>query len=237
MQPQSSPTQSDAYKAAKARFDSMTAEERSRAHADYEQMRDKRLREAARGNFERNRSGRIKASGIPADYRDGAVRVPEVRRWVDSVLAGGSSQLVIRGTNGTGKTTEACAALMELSQTMTVRFATLDSIKRSVDGVWISRRASPEEVLDGYKRCGCLLVDDLGQSSMGEKSTAMLLEIMSERIGNNKPTIYTTNYEGTALWRRLSEGCQSHANAILDRLKMCVPVVMSGESLRKRVRL
>lgn len=65
----------------------------------------------------------------------------------------------------------------------------------------------------------------------------MLLQIMSERIGNGKPTIYTTNYEGTALWKRLAEGGQSHANAILDRLKMCVPVVMSGESLRKRVRL
>ena len=72
---------------------------------------------------------------------------------------------------------------------------------------------------------------------MDEKSTAMLLQIMSERIGNGKPTIYTTNYEGIALWKRLSEGGQSHANAIMDRLKMCVPVVMDGGSLRKRVRL
>lgn len=237
MQPQSSPTPSSAYLAAKARLLAMTPEELEAHHKALMEQREQRERAAILAMRERTVRGRIEASGIPADYRDGTVRVPEVRRWVDSVLAGGSSQLVIRGTNGTGKTTEACAALMELAQAMTVRFAMLDSIKRAVDGSWINRNASPDEVLAGFMQCGCLLIDDLGQSPMDEKSTAMLLQIMSERIGNGKPTIYTTNYEGIALWKRLAEGGQSHANAILDRLKMCVPVVMSGESLRKRVRL
>ena len=237
MQPQSSQTRSSAYEAAKARFDSMTPEELEAHRKTLMEQREQREREVILAMRERTVRGRIEASGIPAEYRNGAVRVPEVRKWVDSVLAGGSSQLVIRGTNGTGKTTEACAALMELAQAMTVRFAMLDSIKRAVDGSWINRNASPDEVLAGFMRCGCLLVDDLGQSPMDERSTAMLLQIVSERIGNGKPTIYTTNYEGIALWKRLAEGGQSHANAILDRLKMCVPVVMNGESLRKRVRL
>lgn len=232
-----SQTRSSAYEAARARLAAMTPEELEAHRRALAEQRRQRERAAMLAMRERTVKGRIEASGIPADYRDGAVRVPEVRRWVDSVLAGGSSQLVIRGTNGTGKTTEACAALMELAQAMTVRFAMLDSIKRAVDGSWINRNASPDEVLAGFMRCGCLLIDDLGQSPMDEKSTAMLLQIMSERIGNGKPTIYTTNYEGIALWKRLAEGGQSHANAILDRLKMGVSVVMSGESLRKRVRL
>lgn len=237
MQPQSSPTPSSAYLAAKEKLAAMSQEELARHKIELARQRAARERAAILAMRERTVRGRIEASGIPADYRDGAVRVPEVRRWVDSVLEGGSSQLVIRGTNGTGKTTEACAALMELAQAMTVRFAMLDSIKRAVDGSWINRNASPDEVLHGFIVCGCLLIDDLGQSPMDEKSTAMLLQIMSERIGNGKPTIYTTNYEGIALWKRLSEGGQSHANAIMDRLKMCVPVVMDGGSLRKRVRL
>lgn len=237
MQQQSSPTRSNAYEAARAHLAAMTPEELEAHRMALAEQRRQRERAAILAMRERTVRGRIEASGIPADYRDGSVRVPEVRRWVDSVLEGGSSQLVIRGTNGTGKTTEACAALMELAQAMTVRFAMLDSIKRAVDGSWINRNASPDEVLAGFMQCGCLLIDDLGQSPMDEKSTAMLLQIMSERIGNGKPTIYTTNYEGIALWKRLAEGGQSHANAILDRLKMCVPVVMSGDSLRKRVRL
>ena len=194
----------------------MSQDELVRHRIELARDRAARERAAILAMRERTVRGRIEASGIPADYRNGAVRVPEVRKWVDSVLAGGSSQL---------------------AQAMTVRFAMLDSIKRAVDGSWINRNASPDEVLAGFMRCGCLLIDDLGQSPMDEKSTAMLLQIMSERIGNGKPTIYTTNYEGIALWKRLAEGGQSHANAILDRLKMCVPIVMSGESLRKRVRL
>ena len=178
MQPQSSPTPSSAYLAAKEKLAAMSQEELARHKLELARQRAARERAAILAMRERTVRGRIEASGIPADYRDGAVRVPEVRKWVDSVLAGGSSQLVIRGTNGTGKTTEACAALMELAQAMTVRFAMLDSIRRAVDGSWINRNASPDEVLAGFMRCGCLLIDDLGQSPMDEKSTAMLLQIM-----------------------------------------------------------
>ena len=155
MQPQSSPTPSSAYLAAKEKLAAMSQEELARHKLELARQRAARERAAILAMRERTVRGRIEASGIPADYRDGAVRVPEVRRWVDSVLAGGSSQLVIRGTNGTGKTTEACAALMELAQAMTVRFAMLDSIKRAVDGSWINRNASPDEVLAGFMRCGC----------------------------------------------------------------------------------
>ena len=62
----------------------------------------------------------------------------------------------------------------------------------------------------------------------------MLLQIVSERIGNARPTIYTTNYEGEGLYMRLAQGGQSQASAIMDRMRQSVSVVMSGESLRKR---
>ena len=70
---------------------------------------------------------------------------------------------------------------------------------------------------------------------MNERSTAMLLQIMSERIGNGKPTVYTTNYEGDGLYRRLAEGGAQHANAIMDRLSACRSVQMTGPSMRRRI--
>lgn len=237
MQQSSSQTQSSAYRAAKAKLAQMSPAELAQHRKAFDEQRRQRERAAVMAMRERTVKGRIEASGIPADYRSGSVTRPEVRAWVDSVKQGQASQLVLRGTNGTGKTTEACAALVELAEVMTVRFAMLDAVKRAVDGSWINRNASPAEVLAGFMSCGCLLIDDLGQSPMDEKSTAMLLQIMSERIGNSRPTIYTTNYEGKALWQRLAQGGASHANAIMDRLKMCCPVVMDGRSLRKRVRI
>ncbi len=237
MQQPSSQTQSSAYRAAKAKLAEMSHAELADHRRALSEQRRQRERAAVMAMRERTVHGRIEASGIPADYRAAAVTVPEVRRWVDSVKCGRASQLVLRGTNGTGKTTEACAALVELAECMTVRFAMLDSIKRAVDGSWINRSASPAEVLDGFMRCGCLLIDDLGQSPMDERTTAMLLQIVSERIGNNRATIYTTNYEGTALYQRLAQGGASHANAIMDRMRMSVSVVMDGKSLRRRARL
>ena len=105
MQQQSSPTPSSAYLAAKEKLAAMSQEELARHKIELARQRAARERAAILAMRERTGRGRIEAYGIPADYRDGAVRVPEVRRWVDSVLEGGSSQLVIRGTNGTGKTT------------------------------------------------------------------------------------------------------------------------------------
>ena len=237
MQQPSSQTPSSAYLAAKARLAQMSPAELAEHRRALDAQRRQRERTAVMAMRERTVKGRIEASGIPSEYRSATVTQDAVRQWVESVKAGNASQLVIRGTNGTGKTTEACAALLELASAMTVRFAMLDSIKRAVDGSWINRNASPAEVLAGFMGCGCLLIDDLGQSPMDERSTAMLLQIMSERIGNGRATIFTTNYEGTALYSRLAQGGMSHANAIMDRMKMCVSVVMNGKSLRRRVRL
>lgn len=229
-----SPTQSSAYIAAKKKFAAMSQEELAGHKLELARQRAARERAAILAMRERTVRGRIEASGIPGDYRSATITLPEVRQWVDSVKSGKPTQLVLRGTNGTGKTTEACAALLELAHDMTIRFAMLDSIQRAVSGSWINRAASPAEVLEGFCTCGCLLIDDLGQSQMTEKATAMLLQIVSERIGNARPTIYTTNYEGEGLYMRLAQGGQSQASAIMDRMRQSVSVVMSGESLRKR---
>lgn len=235
MQQPSSLTRSNAFRKAQAAFDSLSPAERAKQRAEYEQQRSARERAAVLAMRERTVKGRVEMSGIPVDYRDSTVREPAVRAWVDAALAGSSEQLVIRGTNGTGKTTQACAALMELTQAMTVRFATLDAIQRAVSGSWIDRSRSPAEVLAAFTTCGCLLIDDLGQTPMNEKSTAMLLQIISERIGNAKPTVYTTNYEGEGLYRRLVQGGAQHANAIMDRLSACRSVELKGPSMRRRV--
>lgn len=229
-----SPTQSSAYIAAKEKLAAMSTEELTRHRIELARQRAARERAAILAMRERTVRGRIEASGIPGDYRSATITLPEVRQWVDSVKSGKPTQLVLRGTNGTGKTTEACAALLELAHDMTIRFAMLDSIQRAVSGSWINRTASPAEALEGFCTCGCLLIDDLGQSQMTEKATAMLLQIVSERIGNARPTIYTTNYEGEGLYMRLAQGGQSQASAIMDRMRQSVSVVMSGESLRKR---
>lgn len=231
-----SQTQSSAYRAAKEKLAAMSQEELAGHKLELARQRAARERAAILAMRERTVRGRIEASGIPGDYRSATITLPEVRQWVDSVKSGNPTQLVLRGTNGTGKTTEACAALLELAHDMTIRFAMLDSIQRAVSGSWINRTASPAEVLEGFCTCGCLLIDDLGQSQMTEKATAMLLQIVSERIGNARPTIYTTNYEGEGLYMRLAQGGQSQASAILDRMRQSVSVVMNGESLRHRVR-
>lgn len=227
---------SAAYRAAKAKLAQMGPAELERHRAELERQRLAREREAVMAMRERSVAGRIAASGIPSDYRDAAVHVPEVAAWVAKAKQGAGGQLVIRGTNGTGKTYEACAALLELASVMTVRFAMLDSIQRAVNGSWVNRNASPDEVLAQFGRCGCLLIDDLGQTPMTERATAMLLEIMSERIGNKRATVYTTNFDGEGLYLRLAAAGKSQAKAICDRISMCDSVVMDGKSLRRRPR-
>lgn len=185
----------------------------------------------ARQEAERVRA-RLDASGIPPAYRSADVAdcPPEVRAWAESPTAG----LLLQGGFGTGKTHAACAALIALAPTRSVRFTTVDRMLRERRDSFSGAEAEGS-VAGRFLNAGALCLDDLGKERQTEWGIAALFEVVDARLSRGLPTIVTTNYAGRELLARMSAGGDATtAKAIVSRMAGYDRAVLAGGDRRIR---
>ncbi len=148
--------------------------------------------------------------------------------------------MIIAGPPGTGKTHLAAAVSNALIKRgvpvicMTM-IDLLARIKKTYNGY---ESEAESDVLDEYRSVPLLVIDDMGKEPPTEWAISTIYSIINGRYENCLPTIVTTNYGTDDLIDRMTPRDTRDsitAEATIDRLaEMCVAVVMSGESWRRK---
>lgn len=138
-----------------------------------------------------------------------------VLEWVENP----TKNLVLEGTNRTGKTHLMTAAVNKLSQKgIYVRMALISDIyakiKRAYDG------DIPEYIYkEIYTKPQILVIDDIGKEMVTDWTAATLFELIDARYRQGKVTAVTTNYNRQSLAEKLTVGGDvSRAKAIVCRI-------------------
>ena len=100
-----------------------------------------------------------------------------------------------------------------------------------------SFKNNDNEILNLYKNCSLLIIDDLGKERPTEWVASKIYEIIDARANNIKPVIVTTNYVAEDLIKKMTPGDDDiTARATVDRLyEVCNYIPMKGKSLRGRL--
>ncbi|MFD5319377.1 ATP-binding protein [Streptomyces sp. NPDC127098] len=142
---------------------------------------------------------------IPARFRQAEVDHPQLRHWVNAMLAatrrgpggeltavGGPSLLMV-GPTGTGKTHEAFGAIRALAAAgarlawQATTAADLYAALRPRAGV------DTERELNAIARCPLLLLDDLGAAKGSEWTEEVTYRVINHRYAEMLPTLVTCN--------------------------------------------
>jgi DNA replication protein DnaC len=133
--------------------------------------------------------------------------------------------LIFIGNCGGGKTHLACAIGHEIVNLgYSVRYICVVDLLREI-------RTAPlnclEDVIDSYKRCSMLILDDLGTEKSSDWVDEQLYAIVNGRTANYRPTIITTNLSNAEEWKRVQ-------SKVIDRIgERCEKVMLKCDSYRK----
>jgi len=176
-------------------------------------------------NFRTDTPGRAKACRTAREYADNF-----------AAHAASGDGLYIEGTFGTGKTHLAAAISVQLMEHgYEVVFATADDLLRDIKAVFDGDGRSEKQVLGRYRKCGLLVIDDLGKEQATDWSTAQLYAIINDRYECRRPLVITTNFnENDLITAESPKGVGEHRiRAILSRLhEMCRLMTMSWQDWR-----
>lgn len=152
---------------------------------------------------------RISDAGIPERYRsaDASQCDPAVAEYAARCAAGCTTNLVIVGEAGSGKTHAACAALRAVlsARPMLALFAIEPTVVSEIRDTWGSRERE-NDVMCRYAAPRILVLDDLGRSRPDQRTLEMLWRLVDRRYSAKRPTIYTTQYDRDSLAARLASG-------------------------------
>lgn len=148
--------------------------------------------DAERERLERLRAERLArwVGNIPPVFaRDGVVH-PRVAKWLDGLLEGEATNLMLIGPTGTTKTWHCYRAIREAfaaGWAGTARLLTSQQWKRVI--------APPVDFaeLDRLADFGVLILDDLGATRINDWDAETLCGVLDERWKFGRPTIITTN--------------------------------------------
>ena len=130
-----------------------------------------------------------------------------------------TKNLVLEGSNHTGKTHLITAATNELSRRgVYVRMALITEIYGNIKKAFDTD--VPESVYKNiYIKPDILVIDDLGKEMVTDWTAATLFDLIDARYRNNKITAVTTNYNKKSLVEKLTvDGDVSKAKAIVCRI-------------------
>lgn len=139
----------------------------------------------------------------------------KVQEWAQNP----TKNLVIEGSNHTGKTHLMTAATNELSRRgVYVRMALSSTIYNTIKEAY--DRGAPEYLYkEIYTEPNILVIDDLGKERVTDWTVSTLFDVIDERYRNNKVTAITTNYNKKSLVEKLTvDGDVSKAKAIVCRI-------------------
>lgn len=134
-----------------------------------------------------------------------------VKEFIDNPLK--SPGLIFTGKVGTGKTHLACniIAWFVHKNIMSAYYITAFKLMRSIKQSW-KEPAQEEKLLNKYKGCGLLVIDEVDLRYKSETEFLYLTEILSDRYNAMKPTILISNEPVSKLTEILGE-------RVIDRFK------------------
>lgn len=122
---------------------------------------------------------------------------------------------------GSGKTTLACAAAIEMIDSghfKSVCIATTTEVLNTIKATF--GKYSTDDPLRKYKRASVLILDDMGKESPSDWVVEQLFDLINERYEDLLPTVVTTQFEPEELVKRLGKsGSEENAVAIVSRLR------------------
>lgn len=178
-------------------------------------------------SFNRTNEVQIKAYSKAIEYNEKFKEFEEIGQG-----------LYICGSFGTGKTHLAVAVgISLLNKGINVIFKTagdiLEDIRKTFDEDY--EGINSYAVLDIYRSCELLIIDDLGKEKPTEFSVTSLFSIINSRYENMKPTIITSNFSLDNLPKALTpaKGDISTAQSIASRLReSCDIINMTWDDFR-----
>ena len=192
---------------------------------------------------ERKRNNKIRtlidAANIPVRYEkkgfknydeDFCEKKGHIETVKEFVTNGEGTGLILLGSNGTGKTHIAIAALkMWISHHLkSVLFTESVKIVRNIKSSWDTKTKTEAEVIAKYTNPSLLIVDEIGVQFGSDTERLYLTEILNDRYNGMKPTIIIGNVD-------MSELKTIVGDRIIDRFREGGKVIVfAGESYRAR---
>lgn len=139
----------------------------------------------------------------------------KVQEWAKNP----TRNIVLEGSNHTGKTHLITAATNELSRRgVYVRMALISTIYSTIKEAY--DRGAPEYLYkEIYTKPDILVIDDLGKERVTDWTVSTLFDLIDARYRNGKVTAITTNYNRKSLVEKLTvDGDVSKAKAIVCRI-------------------
>lgn len=168
------------------------------------------------------------------------------KRYVERIIDGtikdiDKKSLFLFGSYGTGKTYLATAIANAVidgeKRTLYTRFGEMcRDVQRAFDK---GAKESDGDIMRKYKKCGLLIIDDLGKERFTDWSLALLFEIIDARYRDMRPTVITSNYSVEETVRKMTaNGADATtAGAIADRIEEDYFLVqILGQSWRRTAR-
>jgi DNA replication protein DnaC len=135
-------------------------------------------------------------------------------KYLESVLSGGTGNMLMIGGVGTGKTHLACAAASAFCNSYrTARYVTAREAIRAVRDTW--RRESTrteQEVIDSITDYDLLIFDEVGIQAGTDNERDIVFDIIDGRYKYKKPTIFVSNLDISGIKNAIGERA-------LDRLR------------------
>jgi DNA replication protein DnaC len=174
---------------------------------------------------------------VPFHYRSAVSSLPQLRVWIDSLVATAKEtqeergapiasvnvgpSLLLLGSTGVGKTHEAYGAMRELAVSgVTARWeattaADLYAALRPRHGV------DSEAEFHRYRSARLLLIDDLGAERKPTEFTEEVnFRLINHRYEHHLPTLFTSNVEPKELAGRLGDRVTSRLAEMCERIPM-----------------
>lgn len=203
--------------------------EDAKREREQEQQENERKEQEER---DQKRARLLRKAGVGARYFD-------AKTANSSELAGKildeKCNLFITGNVGSGKTYLASAILGELVFKKTCKFAFFNTL---VNDLMRYHDETAGSLMDACKRCGVLVIDDIGKENMSDFVVSQIFELVNERNANMRPTIVTSNFSVAELEKRLaSKGNTDAAKAVISRLTdNCRILKLQHEDRRRKSR-
>lgn len=144
--------------------------------------------------------------------------------------------LYLFGECGTGKTFLAAIIAQEfIMDYKSVVFgdvpALMEELKRTFDS---KGGDSSQDVLDRYKNCDLLILDDIGAGQITEWNVGILYQIINDRYTGGKPMVITSNFDLDGLEARLKSKDSFSATRIVSRISGLCEIGFLGNTDRRR---
>lgn len=139
----------------------------------------------------------------------------------------GSSNLLLHGTYGTGKSHLSISVTKKLIEKgHSCLFLSLPKLLTKIKDTYNSDGMTEDNLLNHIKEVDLLVLDDLGAEQKTNWSTPKLFEVMDSRSG--KATIYTTNLDSKGLRKHMDD---RNFSRLMENTEI---IIMNGNDYRRR---